>query len=451
LKKLSIYRKRLFAVGLRLLFAAACCSTQHAAAQLTARSADGKAATKYNNAYGVCDTIFVFNQTPQPKTGNLSLRQQGASTFRWYRFDYNAERFERQPFTTDADVDATLRDNLSQGGYKVTITPQGATAPRDSFVAWLYMNPGFDFNLYKDDRGEVIFNYKSCSFTNFILRPNTEQSSFAYYNPLRLQQGVLTLDNEIKFVMKRGGEPETATPLNTQGNTQYLRDGSPPYEDMLYDFRAYDMFGVERTDRIMYRTIIPFATINPPALPDRDPASAPVPAGFTCKAYNTAEYEWRFGDGDSIKYAPGTPAPDTVKHIYYTPRKAGYEVVLKVTSMWNCTYTSEAVKISVDDPLLETANVFTPNGDGKNDYFKPFAVSLRRFEIVIYTRAGKRVYRYIGDDLRNWDGWDGRIENTGKNAAAGVYFYTIKAAGWDEPPTKNPQSGPYSGCFHLYR
>jgi len=160
---------------------------------------------------------------------------------------------------------------------------------------------------------------------------------------------------------------------------------------------------------------------------------------------------WRFGDGDSVMYNLENLAADTVKHTYYTPRKQGYQVTLKIASLWGCTYTTIPVIITVDDPMLDVANVFTPNNDGWNDYFKPDVVSLRGFEILIYTRAGKRVYYYRGDDLRSWEGWDGRIENSGKDAAEGVYFYTIRALGWDNPPTRNPQTGPYCGSFHLFR
>jgi gliding motility-associated-like protein len=429
------------------------CFSVQATGQLTARNADGKQATQYTNTYGNRDTIFVFNQIPQPQTGNLSLQQTGLNTFRWYRFDYNANPpdFEKLPFVTIENVEMSSQTNLAQGGYKVTVTPQGEAAPRDSFVAWLYMNPGFSFNLYKDDNGEVVWWYKYCDRTDFVCRPNTVQSSFTYYHPGRSQQGAFTFANRITFVMKSGNNTEVPISLNTQGDTQYLRENSPPYEDTPYYFRAYDMFGIEMSDDIMYRTIIPFVTIDTPVLPDTDPTSAPVPVNFTYKPYNVSEYVWRFGDGDSVMYDMENQIPDTVKHIYYTPRKQGYQMTLKVTSLNNCIFTTIPEMITVDDPWLEVANVFTPNNDGLNDYFKPQTVSLRGFEIWIYTRAGKRVYYYRGDDLRSWEGWDGRIEKSGKDAAEGVYFYTIKAWGWDNPPTRSPQAGPYSGSFHLYR
>ena len=431
------------------------CIVFQATGQLTALNSDGKVAVFYLNGYGYRDTIFVFNQAPQPKTGDLSLLQDELSTFRWYRFDYDAQKFSEQPFYEIGNVTSTSRTNLTQGGYKVTVTSQGDLAPRDSFVAWLYMNPAnFGFELLKDDRGELLYNYKNCFFTDFILRPNTEQSSFRYYNPGRLEQGALTFDNRISYAMRRGDDPEEILSLNVQGNIQYLRDNMPPYEDTQYSFRAYDMFGVERKDEIMYRSIIPFVKIDEPHLPETDPASAPVPVKFTYTPYNVSEYVWLFGDGDSVVYNLENLAPDTIKHTYYAPNKQpGHRVTVKVISLNRCApvHTIEPVMVIVEDPLLEVGNVFTPNNDGFNDYFKPHTLSLRQFEIWIFTRAGKRVYYYRGDDLRSWEGWDGRIENSGHDAAPGIYFYSIRALGWDNPSTRNPQPGPYNGSVYLYR
>jgi len=428
------------------------CSTIQVSGQLTARNTDGKVATMYANAYGNRDTIFVFNQTPQPKSGNLYLKLSELSTFKWYKFDYETKDFEEEPFFIDEDVEETSFNDLQQGGYKVIATILDEEEPRDTtFIAWLYMNPGFEFNILKDNNGELMYNYKNCFYNDFRLSSNTVQSSFTYYNPYNLQIGALPpFVNRITYNIRRNNESEIVIPLNTQGLIQYLRDFDPPYEDTQYHFRAFDMFNVVRRDEIMYRSIIPFAVIDT-LLPRKDSKSAPVPVKFTNKPYNVSEYVWRFGTGDSVVYNLGNIAPDTIEYTYYTPRRQGYQVTLKVTSLSGCQFTTEPTIITVDDPVLDVANVFTPNNDGINDYFKPHAVSLRGFEIWIYTRTGKRVYYYKGDNLRDWEGWDGRIEKSGREAPNGVYYYTIKALGWDEPATKNPPTGPYSGFVYLYR
>ena len=70
-------------------------------------------------------------------------------------------------------------------------------------------------------------------------------------------------------------------------------------------------------------------------------------------------------------------------------------------------------------------NVFTPNGDGKNDEFRVAYRSLREYHIWVYNRWGKLVYE--SEDPAK--GWDGTIN--GRAAAAGAYFYVIRAMGTD--------------------
>jgi gliding motility-associated-like protein len=67
-------------------------------------------------------------------------------------------------------------------------------------------------------------------------------------------------------------------------------------------------------------------------------------------------------------------------------------------------------------------NVFTPNGDGLNDYFEVFGnkEAWKQFSASIYDRWGEKVYET--DDM-NFK-WDGIYK--GKLLKPGVFVYTIK-------------------------
>jgi gliding motility-associated-like protein len=83
----------------------------------------------------------------------------------------------------------------------------------------------------------------------------------------------------------------------------------------------------------------------------------------------------------------------------------------------NCEDTAE-VKITVHDAFVPS--VITPNGDGKNDYFKinEFTGNL---QLVIFNRWGNEEYRsdnYLND-------WDGR-NNKGSKLPEDTYFYILK-------------------------
>lgn len=91
----------------------------------------------------------------------------------------------------------------------------------------------------------------------------------------------------------------------------------------------------------------------------------------------------------------------------------------------DCAQDSVEFKVSVSESQLRVPNVFTPNGDGKNDEFRVMYRSIREFHCWVYNRWGKLVYEWT-DPAK---GWDGTIN--GRPAAEGAYFYVIRALGTD--------------------
>jgi gliding motility-associated-like protein len=74
----------------------------------------------------------------------------------------------------------------------------------------------------------------------------------------------------------------------------------------------------------------------------------------------------------------------------------------------------------------ELPNVFTPNGDQRNDYFTPFPETIGGVENVnirIFNRWGLQVFESSGDPMINWDG---RNERTNKECPDGTYFYVCE-------------------------
>ncbi len=69
---------------------------------------------------------------------------------------------------------------------------------------------------------------------------------------------------------------------------------------------------------------------------------------------------------------------------------------------------------------FDLPNAFTPNGDGRNDYFAPVSMSdLAIIDFSIYNRWGQLVYKGFGSDAR----WDGKLKS--KELAQGIYNYMI--------------------------
>ena len=115
------------------------------------------------------------------------------------------------------------------------------------------------------------------------------------------------------------------------------------------------------------------------------------------------------------------------KDIRYAFSEPGsYRVVGKVNNEY-CTCDSMEKIINISESYLRVPNVFTPNGDGKNDEFRVAYRSIKEFHCWVYNRWGKLVYDWTDPEK----GWDGTIN--GRPAAEGAYFYVIRALGTDAP------------------
>jgi gliding motility-associated-like protein len=71
-------------------------------------------------------------------------------------------------------------------------------------------------------------------------------------------------------------------------------------------------------------------------------------------------------------------------------------------------------------PIIDVPNVFTPNGDGYNDYFGPQGQNIYRYELSIFNRWGNLIYR--SEDFNAQ--WDGKVR--GEECLEGVYFFTVR-------------------------
>lgn len=76
------------------------------------------------------------------------------------------------------------------------------------------------------------------------------------------------------------------------------------------------------------------------------------------------------------------------------------------------------------EPYLYIPNAFTPNGDGENDYFKPYAPVgiVKKMYFAVYDRWGELIYE---SDNINDKGWDGTFR--GKQLTPDVYVYFFEA------------------------
>lgn len=177
-----------------------------------------------------------------------------------------------------------------------------------------------------------------------------------------------------------------------------------------------------------------------PVTTDQLTGSGPLEVLFRLNPTPAAEYfEW------IISQSAATIAQrmdETTRYTFtepgnYTAHGRAYNNVCPCASEEDCqtdesVYSGE-IAVSVSESFLKVPNVFTPNGDGKNDEFRVAYQSLREFHCWVYNRWGHLVYSW-DDPAKGWDGMIG-----GRPAAEGAYFYVIRALGTDAP--KNASYG----------
>ena len=125
---------------------------------------------------------------------------------------------------------------------------------------------------------------------------------------------------------------------------------------------------------------------------------------------------------------------------------AGCYSVTAVDSFLNESISSNIVCLDIDScEIYNLPNVFTPNGDGLNDYFVPFPYNfVEKINLQIFNRWGQIVFTTENPDIN----WDGKDKISKKDCSDGVYFYVCDVYEFRLAGLKKRT---INGCIHLYR
>lgn len=125
------------------------------------------------------------------------------------------------------------------------------------------------------------------------------------------------------------------------------------------------------------------------------------------------------------------------KIIHDFSETGSYSVLLMVSHNYGC-YNSQRQEIIIATEL-DCPNVFTPNQDGINDYFKVSTNGLNLYSFSVYTRAGALIYKTESPQVV----WDGR-SLSGNEVQPGIYYYLIEQLDGDARTVKK-------GFIHLLK
>jgi gliding motility-associated-like protein len=157
-------------------------------------------------------------------------------------------------------------------------------------------------------------------------------------------------------------------------------------------------------------------TVNVSVPPVADFDTTSTGFDFTFSDLSTGgatSWSWDFGDGSTSNSQNPT---------HQFTSNGPQTVCLIATNSTGCA-DSICKQVFVDvTEYINIPNVFTPDGDGTNDYFFIDNTGLKEYSLDIYNRWGVKVFEGATANIS----WDGR-STSGVPMSDGTYFYILKA------------------------
>ena len=132
---------------------------------------------------------------------------------------------------------------------------------------------------------------------------------------------------------------------------------------------------------------------------------------------NPAIWIWNFGDTVSGNNSSALQNP---AHVYSDT--GTYCITLLISDTSGICRDSIVKCLKVESPYtFYIPNSFTPNFDGKNEFFTGYGTCIKNFHILIFDRWGNLIFESY--DLNK--GWNGAVNNIGKLVEEDVYVWKI--------------------------
>ncbi len=417
--------------------------SKQVAGQITSPRADQADSLAYPVKEGK-DPFYIFYQTDQVyKAGSLtaSLPGNGSYTFEWSIYNPELEGFD-PPFLTEANRPVSTASDLESGGYMVRIF--NGTGTDTSMMAWVMLD-GLHAWVHKTEEGNLDPLYRDCS--RLALSGFVDEDTLLYFDPVSNDLLTRPLDYGFKWTSDNEDLKIPNDTIILSPNITY----APPYEDTWYYLTVTDELGMVELDSVYYESIQTKAifsveyydkitgdydsTLTGEFDKDFEKGSmdATLTVRFINKSKNGDRFEWVFLDtlGGIKETATTYSLEEMPEYTYYAADKYYYPSLLSISEEGCEDSTKVEQGIYVQKSQLDIPNVFTPNGDNLHDLWVFKHQSLENCQISIMDRTGKVVYKIKIDDIYGWDGWNGKIRDSDREAPKGQYYYVVEALGYD--------------------
>jgi len=315
------------------------------------------------------DVIVTFNNPPIADAGPNTFICNGSSTI------MNATggiSYQWSPVggLSNATISNPIANPTSPVTYTVTVTDAAGCSATDAITIGIYPSPSISF---------VANTYEGCEPLSVNFTDNTTPAiqswQWSFGDPTSGSSDSSTSQNPSHVFASSGVYSVTLAVTTTDGcqGTFTYTDMINVYPNPVADFIFSPHVGTIENPVISFQDQSTLATI----------------------------WNWNFGESASGSANVSTLANPI--HIYMEDGE--YTISLLVKTVHGCTDTTSKTLTIKPDFTFYIPNVFTPDGDGLNDFFKGFGTNISEYEMFIFNRWGEQLY-YTDDYNEPWNGKD---------------------------------------------
>jgi gliding motility-associated-like protein len=141
--------------------------------------------------------------------------------------------------------------------------------------------------------------------------------------------------------------------------------------------------------------------------------------------HQPVRFVWKGNDADSVYWyfidSGSNIVTDPPDYTFKRPGKQSVTIV--VTNKGGCADTAKYSIFVEDDARIYVPNVFTPDGNRRNEIFVPVTYGIEKLHLEVFNRWGEKLFET--DELGK--GWDGIFKD--ELVQEGAYVWMIKAKG----------------------
>ncbi|MCK4664461.1 MAG: gliding motility-associated C-terminal domain-containing protein [Bacteroidales bacterium] len=357
--------------------------------------------------------------------GNLSLWSLPHNTI------YVSCKFDSCSSTNLITWNKYINWDESVNEYRIFRNNEFLLATSDTFYLDSNLNPDTEYCYFIrciSDSGKSSTSNNYCLVTNMPIPPQflfTDYASVSANNELTLSFSVDTNADILKYNLLRSdirnGTYDTIYTFesnNTDSNLFY-KDNINTNNIFYYKINAYNTCSVKVATSDTINNIVLKASNNN--------LTNTLQWNKTMPEANENHLIYRSFENQNfiniITIDENTDYADDISLFLNNPQIEGkfyYYIEAKNKNTFQISRSN--IAITTQKPVLDIPNIFTPNDDGKNDFFEPnisFASS-KDFSMIIYNRWGEKIF----ESKTPGETWDGT--KNGKLVQEGSYIYFIK-------------------------